>query len=136
MARAKNRLRHLIHFGCMQLFSIAACFLALTVVQSQAPVISSIRPTSAPVGMLVTISGKGFTPTAGVSGSPDGGEDYGGNTVQLGSDVTLRNLNSADGVTVKFEIPQGIAPGVYGLKIVNSNGASNTVNLTITGNRH
>jgi len=81
---------------------------------------------------VVTVSGKGFTPTAGFKGSPGGDEDYGGNTVRLGSAVTLKNLNSADGTSFQFSIPQNIAPGVYSLTVVNSNGASNSVNLTIT----
>ena len=96
------------------------------------PFISSLRPTSGPVGTLVTVSGKGFTPTAGFQGSSPGRGDYGGNTVRIGSDVTLKNLNSADGVTVKFEIPQNVAPGVYGVTVVNENGTSNSVNLTVT----
>lgn len=96
------------------------------------PFISLLRPTSGPVGTLITVSGSGFTPTAGFRGAPGGGEDYGGNTVQIGSEVTLKNLNSADGMTVKFEIPPNLAPRVYGLTIVNQNGTSNSVNLTVT----
>lgn len=97
------------------------------------PFVSSIRPTSGPPGTLITVSGKGFTPTSGYRGSPDGGGDYGGNTVRLGSDVTVKNVNSADGVNLQFEIPKNVAPGVYMLTIVNSNGTSNSVDLTVTG---
>jgi len=101
-----------------------------------APFISSLKPSSGPAGTSITVSGKGFTPTAGFMGSPDSREDYGGNTVRLGSDVTVKNLNSADGTTVTFDIPQNVAPGVYSVTIVNSNGTSNSVNLTVTEDRH
>ena len=117
----------------MQVLGIAACFFGsiVCIQAAPAPVISSLRPTSGTPGTLVTISGKGFTPTAGFRGSPRQESDYGGNTVRIGSGVTLKNLNSTDGLTVQFTIPRDIAPGVYGVTVVNSNGTSNNVNLTV-----
>ena len=125
----------------MKFLGIAALFLGwsgivacdATRAAESPPFISSLQPTSGPVGTVVTVSGKGFTPTAGFRGSSGGG-DYGGNTIRLGSNVTLKNLNSVDGVTVKFEIPKNMAPGVYSATIVNSNGTSNSVKLTVTEN--
>jgi hypothetical protein len=102
---------------------------------NQPPFVSSLRPSSGPPGTSILVTGGGFVPTAGgVMGTPGGGGDYGGNTVQLGSDVQLRNLNSTDGTTLQFEIPPKIATGTYSLTVANTNGASNTVKLTVTGN--
>jgi len=99
------------------------------------PFISELRPSSGQVGTLVTVSGSGFKPTAGgVMGAPGGGRDYSGNTVQFGPKVVLKNVNSADGVTVQFDIPRSVTPGTYQVSIANENGASNTVSLTVTGN--
>jgi uncharacterized protein (TIGR03437 family) len=96
------------------------------------PVISSLQPPSGPPGTAVTISGKNFTPTAGFRGSKGGGDDYGGNMVHFGSDVTIKNINSSDGITLKFEVPQSVAPGTYNVSVVNSKGASNTVSFQVT----
>jgi protein-disulfide isomerase len=109
--------------------------LVMLKVHDPPPFISELRPSSGPVGTLVTVSGRGFTPTAGgVMGTPGGGRDYSGNTVQFGPKVVLKNLNSADGVTVQFDIPRSVAPGIYQVSIANENGASNTVSLTVIGN--
>ncbi len=101
-----------------------------------APSIFSLNPKSGPIGTVVTVSGSGFTPTAGFQGSTNGHEDYGGNTVRLGSDVTLKSINSTDGVTLRFEIPQSAAPGLYSLTVVNQNGASNSLKLKVTAPQH
>jgi hypothetical protein len=95
---------------------------------SSSPFISSLQPASGPAGTMVTVSGTGFLPTFG-SGS---GGYFGGNTVTLGSQVVVNNLNSQDGLTLQFQVPPNIAPGTYSLGVSNQNGASNTVSFTVT----
>jgi len=91
------------------------------------PSISSLDPAAGPAGTMVTVSGKGFLPTSG-NGSA---ADFGGNTVHLGSQV-IRNQNSEDGLTLRFQVPADIAAGTYNVSISNENGASNTVTFTVT----
>jgi len=100
----------------------------------QPPTISSLRPSSGPPGTLITVTGSGFTPTSGGVMYTPGAVDNSGNTVQLGADISLKNLNSVDGVTVQFQLPRNVPPGMYSVTIVNENGTSNTVLLTITPN--
>jgi hypothetical protein len=92
-----------------------------------APAITSLKPVAGTAGTTVQVIGGGFLPTAGYMG----GGDPGGNTVRIGPDIALKNLNSADGVTVQFQIPRDLKPATYRLSIVNANGASNEVELTV-----
>ncbi|TSC61407.1 MAG: S-layer protein, partial [Parcubacteria group bacterium Greene0416_14] len=96
-----------------------------------APAISSISPSSGPVGTTVTLTGTGFTPSF--------------NNINFGSVTALiTNLSSADGKTLTFTIPnslcrtgeictlQTIPPGTYNVSVTNVNGTSNAVQFTVT----
>lgn len=120
------------------------------------PFISSLTPSSGPVGTQVTITGTGFLPTSGNMGSGTGG-----NTIQTtyqGMPVWLaNNLNSSDGKALTFQIPDNLiqpcpagltagpppwpacdpgvfpfAPGVYSIFVSNANGTSNPQTFTVT----
>lgn len=102
--------------------------------------ISSLSPTSGPIGASVTVSGNGFTPT--------------GNKVKFGNSGSEYNpsysLNSSDSKTVVFNVPgsnyyaclnsvprctiaqTATAPGDYAVSVTNANGASNTLTFTVS----
>ncbi len=80
--------------GLLLLVSAAS---AQIIADTPAPVITSISPSSGPVGTQVAITGTGF--------SPDG------NTINFGSGV-VPNLNS-DGRTISFSVPSALAPACY-----------------------
>jgi len=101
---------------------------------SRSVAVYGLQPSSGPAGTIVKISGNGFTPTGGWMGTPGGGGDYGGNTVRLGPDIVLKNLNSTDGVTLQFGVPQQVAAGTYRIIVANANGVSNAIYFTVTQN--
>lgn len=102
--------------------------------------ITSLQPTSGPVGARVTITGSGFTPT--------------GNKVKFGNlgsqDNPSYSLSSPDGKTLVFTVPSSnylscwystpackapaysTPPGAYGVSVINANGASNEILFTVT----
>src|SRR3989338_10665024 len=69
---------------------------SITPIRLPIPTISSLQPTSGPIGTTVTITGSGFTST--------------GNTVNFGNGVIQKNVSSFDGKTVTFTIPSYISP--------------------------
>ncbi|MDR3642771.1 MAG: hypothetical protein P4L74_04060 [Candidatus Doudnabacteria bacterium] len=102
---------------------------------SSIPTISTINPTSGPVGAQVTISGSGFTST--------------GNNILMANNLAAGNVSSSDGKTLQFNIPSGmgaycpagtacpqyylnVGPGNYQVSVVNANGTSNTQPFTVT----
>ena len=108
--------------------------------QAQTLSISSLSPTSGPVGTQVTITGSGFTPT--------------GNKVKfgnLGSELNPSyNLNSSDGTTLVFAVPSSnyapcwfftrfkcylpvkdTQPGIYPVSVINASGTSNEITFTV-----
>ncbi len=111
-----------------------------TTINPSIPVISLITPTSGPVGTQVVITGTGFSPT--------------GNKIKFGSlgseNDPNYNLNSSDGKTVVFTVPSSnylacwyskpacsaptmlTQPGSYLVSVINTNGASNVLNFTVT----
>ena len=104
------------------------------------PAISSLSPTSGPIGTTVTITGSGFTPT--------------GNKVKFGNSGSENNpsysLNSPDGKTLVFTVPSTnyyaclytqpvcyvvqvlISPGAYAVSVINGNGQSNEASFKVT----
>jgi len=91
----------------------------LTVTVSALTTVSALNPSSAPTGTLVTITGKGFTPS--------------GNTVYFGSLTLGANYLSTSGGSITFTVPpSAIAGGGYSVGVANANGASNTVAFTTT----
>ncbi len=97
------------------------------------PSITSLQPTSGPVGTSVTITGNRFTSTD--------------NSVKFGGGY-LNGLSS-NGTTITFNVPDGltpcppggtvcirsfmmVTPGSYSVSVINSNGTSNAVNFTVT----
>ncbi len=108
------------------------------VASATTPVITQLSASSGFIGMMLTISGLGFTQS--------------GNAVQFGPNTYINNLSSPDGMTLQFAVPgqiQGcapaagnacnsfpslITPGAYGVSVINSNGTSNSLpfNLTAT----
>ncbi len=105
---------------------------------SNAPQISSINPTSGPMGSQVTLTGSGFTSNS---------------LVYFGSGATNAVNVTSDGNTLSFTVPtylnpscyysnpqclvygpaQQITPGTYNIYVSNGVGTSNTVNFTVTG---
>lgn len=102
---------------------------------SAAPAISHITPSKSPVGTSVTITGSGFASQ--------------GNTVKFG-DGYIRNVDSADGTTLRFLVPDGldlcspdakgpcpgayprVAPGDYAVAVMTKGDTSNSVTFTVT----
>jgi IPT/TIG domain-containing protein len=100
-----------------------------------APGISQITPTASPVGTAVTITGSGFAPR--------------GNTVKFGTGY-IRNIDSADGTTLQFTIPDGldlcapdakgpcpgayprVTPGDYAVAVITDGETSNSITFTVT----
>jgi hypothetical protein len=100
-----------------------------------APTMTKITPTSGPVGTQVTVTGTGFTAR--------------GNTVKFGTGY-VKNLESADGTTLRFTIPEGldlcapdslrpcpgaypqVAPGEYAVAVLVDKDTSNAVTFTVT----
>jgi hypothetical protein len=105
-------------------------------------VVAALSPTSGSIGTEVTVTGYGFTPS--------------NNTIRLGAGY-INGLNSADGVTLHFTVPDGlnlcpptdahsravtpcpgafprVTPGSYSVSVLNANGASNDLPFTVIGN--
>jgi len=88
--------------------------------------ITSLSPSSGPVGTQVTITGFGFSPNQ--------------NMISFGAGSGSNNyVNSPDGKTIVFTVPTyssvngtPIQPGVYGVRVTTPNGASNIINFTVT----
>jgi hypothetical protein len=121
--------------GGSTLSATSNAFALKAVVVNNPPVVSSLNPTSGPVGTSVTISGSGFTAT--------------GNSVNFGgSSTVIANLVSANGSTIVFTVPANtnpvcssqclaplttITPGNYAVTVSNANGTSSTSqNFTVT----
>jgi peptidoglycan hydrolase-like protein with peptidoglycan-binding domain len=103
---------------------------------SQSPVVSSLSPTSGAIGTTVTVTGSGFTND---------------NTVMFDSGAIL-HVSSSNGTTLTFNVPDSLTPacyystprclvatrmvtaGNYSVSIQNSNGTSNSLVFTVTGN--
>lgn len=99
------------------------------------PTVSNIMPATGPVGTEVTIVGSGFP-----------GRD---NTVRFGTGY-IRNIESADGTTLRFAIPDGldlcapesagpcpgaypqVTPGDYAVGVLAAGETSNTLTFTVT----
>ncbi len=97
--------------------------------------ISTLSPSSGPVGTKVTITGRGFTST--------------GNTVSLNNYKVTGNVSSSNGTTLQFSVPatlapdcgQGmmcpnyflpVSPGSDNINVSNANGTSNSMAFTVT----
>jgi hypothetical protein len=84
------------------------------------PTITSLSPSSGPVGMQVTITGTNFTSN--------------GNSVinSIGGSVLASSLSS-NGTSLTFTVPsQGLTPGNYNIMVTNGNGSSNASSFTLT----
>ncbi|MBI4118897.1 MAG: peptidoglycan-binding protein [Parcubacteria group bacterium] len=106
---------------------------------TETPKITSLSPSLGAVGAQVTLTGASFTST--------------GNKIKFGNlgseDNPNYSLNSSDGKTIIFTVPSGnylacwnanpaclapaylTQPGVYGISVINTNGASNEVSFTV-----
>lgn len=107
---------------------------------STTPTISSLSPTSGPVGTQVTITGSGFTSTNNLIKMDNGNDDYAG------------SFNSSNGTNITFTVPNNIGdsclftnsnvacaveptnviPGTYSISVKNSKGVSNSKTFTVT----
>jgi hypothetical protein len=101
---------------------------------SRSPSVATISPASGSVGAAVVVTGAGFSPT--------------GNTVRFGPGY-INGLNSSDGSTLRFTIPEGqnlcppgggpcaaayprVTPGPYSVSVMNANGESNAMTFTVS----
>lgn len=107
------------------------------------PVIENLSPTSGSVGEEVTVKGTGFTKTANnvLFTSQDSMPGY------------ISNLESKDGKTLRFTVPNGldlcppsaedlgipcslaypqVTGGIYQVEVYNSQGGSNSTTFTVT----
>lgn len=91
-------------------------------VSTAAPFVTSISPTSGPVGTEITITGGNFSGVNTVSLSTSGG-------VVVISENYLPSSNG--GTTIKFLTDQPIANGSYNLTVTNLNGTSNSQAYTV-----
>lgn len=100
-----------------------------------APTMTKITPASGPVGTQVTITGSGFAAR--------------GNTVKFGTGY-VKNLDSADGTTLRFTIPEGldlcepnslrpcpgaypaVGPGDYAVTVMVDKETGNPITFTVT----
>ena len=116
-----------------------SCQTKSTVTPATTPTISSVIPSSAIAGTIVTIYGTGFTAS--------------NNSVLLSGSLSgsiAKNLSSSNGTTLMFTMPNSIGPncfnqticpdwvailqaGTYNLSVENTNGTSNTVSFTYGG---
>jgi hypothetical protein len=106
---------------------------------SRPPSVAALSPTSGSVGTDVAVTGEGFTSST--------------NTIRFGAGY-INGLNSSDGVTLRFTVPQGqnlcpptnglpsavgpcpgayprVTPGSYTISVMNANGASNDLTFTV-----
>lgn len=102
-----------------------------------APVITSISPSSGAVGSYVTVYGSGFSSR---------------NTVVFGSNGSVPKVVSSNGTSLTFRVPDNLVPacyyatpacaigliyrqttpGAYAIAITNERGTSNTFNFTVS----
>ena len=105
-----------------------------TITVAGTPAISSLSPSSGPVGTIVTVNGSRFTQA--------------GNSVLMRGYSVADGLTSPDGKTLQFSVPATLAPhcsvntacpqfiisvigGDYPIMVTNANGASNVVTFTV-----
>ncbi len=94
-----------------------------------APVISSLSPTSGPVGTQVSITGTNFSYENTINGQGTSGDfqvhtySYNGRTLSFVIPAELANTSWAG---------QPVVPGVYKIQVGSTNGSSNKYNFTVT----
>ena len=112
--------------------------------------ISSLSPTSGPVGTIVTIYGSGFIKWPNCY--PNVCDPVSGlysNTVNFGNGI-IKDIYSYDGTSLTFQVPSSLTPacyfskpacmiatvitppGSYNVSVANTNGTSNALNFTVT----
>jgi hypothetical protein len=102
--------------------------------------LTSLSPASGAVGTQITARGGGFTPT--------------GNSIKFGAGY-INNLESSDGVTLRFTVPDGlnlcppppmgemsttpcpsaypqVKPGSYSISVMNEKGSSGDLAFVVT----
>ncbi len=110
-------------------------FASCSGVSARTPIIYSVSPSQVSIGGLVSISGTGFISS--------------GNEVFLNnSSIGFAGLSGAGMLTIVIPRTIGtpcptnvfciqgsrdLVPGMYSLKVVNTNGTSNSINLVVTG---
>jgi hypothetical protein len=109
------------------------------VAPSSSPSVATVSPASGSVGTSVVVMGDGFTSSI--------------NTIRFGAGY-IKGLNSSDGVTLRFAVPEGqdlcppaevpspaagpcpgayprVTPGSYSISVINANGTSNGLTFTV-----
>jgi len=117
---------------------------------NSAPSITSLSPSSGPVGTIVQITGSGFTNNNDIAfvGSTNPVVGSSPNTVSpIDGEIHYTNVNSPDGKTLTFTIPSQMAqqtnengtvsqstvvPGIYYVVIQTANGKSGPSYFTVT----
>jgi hypothetical protein len=140
MGTRSRRLAMAVGVGALLVTVVAAggCRGSAVSPSDESPRIAAIEPASGPVETQVVLEGSGFLAT--------------GNTVRFGSGY-LRHLDSPDGKTLRFRVPDGLdacgpeaggpcsggyqrlTPGRYELSVITSEASSNTVTFTVTETR-
>jgi hypothetical protein len=130
-----------VTFTTFALLVLAACSSgpegAGTEASAAGPTVTALSPDSGPVGTRLVLNGSGFASK--------------GNTVRVG-DGYIRDLESPDGTTLAFEVPEGldrcapgstspcqgsfarVKPGRYEVAVWTSGGSSEPRIFTVTSN--
>lgn len=104
-------------------------------VQTSAPVIYSVSPTSGTVGSQVTINGSGFTSDTNIQFSSGWAQ-----STFISNNRIVFNVPSTISPRCYYSNPpcmllvasRLVTPGTYTVSVDNSNGTSNSVNFTVT----
>ncbi len=110
----------------------------------QAPTISYLSPNSGAVGTSVTIYGTGFNSSCNIYSVCPTKPASSANTINFGNAV-IPFVYANNGTSITFTVPSSntcglgqmctqVIPGTYQVSVNNSNGVSNSVNFTVTGN--
>jgi hypothetical protein len=85
--------------------------------------ISGISPTSAKIGAKITVTGVGFAKT---------GNSFYFYFPDTNESASVKDLSSSDGTKLTVTIPASLTAHKYSTYVINSGGASNSVEFTVT----
>jgi IPT/TIG domain len=110
--------------NCPNMQVLGSAMVVVSGTTQATPVISSLSPGSGPVGIVMTITGSGFTPTGDQIWCMTGCS-YSPGAISNATDL------SSNGTTISYAVP-GSPAATYTIAVVNSNGTSNSETFTVT----